>query len=180
MGRCLLRECALQFLALLGISIGVAYGVAYFLVNRRMSPQEQAVFTSSTVPIANATEHEQRSNASAPRRSIAGPNFEWLVVFFALTSFYFGLASPLSLSLRPWMQNWGGFYASAAILFGLVYYLVNRRTAVDGSLYFPQSGNIGAIGAVLLALVSIVSFFLPTIASSAGQRLPEWIRNGLL
>ncbi len=49
-----------------GISIGIAYGVAYFLVNRRMSEAERAVVRS--------------------RRSIAGPNLEWLAVFLGLAS----------------------------------------------------------------------------------------------
>lgn len=49
-----------------GISIGVAYGLAYFLVNRPMPPDERARFRAA--------------------RSIAGPNLEWLAVFLAITS----------------------------------------------------------------------------------------------
>src|SRR5262249_2973229 len=50
-----------------GISIGFAFGIAYFLVNRPMSATEAAIV--------------------ARRRSLEGPNFEWLIVFLGLASY---------------------------------------------------------------------------------------------
>jgi hypothetical protein len=49
-----------------GISIGLAYGLAYFLVNRRMSEPELAIVRT--------------------RRSIARPSLEWLVVYLGLAT----------------------------------------------------------------------------------------------
>jgi hypothetical protein len=124
-----------------GISIGIAYGIAYFLVNRRMSDAERAVVAS--------------------RRAIAGPNFEWLLV-------YFGLASYLSLFLGYRMDRWGGIYFSVVILFGAAYYLLNRGTPVEDLPRETQWGEAkGKIEwvAVLLAVALIVglntNLFLP-------------------
>ena len=74
-----------------GISIGIAYGIAYFLVNRRMSESERAQM--------------------AARRSLEGPNFEWLLVYFGLTSFAY-----LFLSNR--LHGWAEIYFSVAIAIG--------------------------------------------------------------
>ena len=57
-----------------GISIGIAFGVAYFLVNRPMSDRERAVV--------------------AAHRAVEGPNFEWLLVFLGLACYldlFFGM-----------------------------------------------------------------------------------------
>ena len=83
-----------------GISIGVAYGVAYFLVNNRMGDDEQSIVRA--------------------RRSIAGPNREWLAVYLGLTSLFGFLL--LSGGL------WGRVYWGTAAAFGVAYYL-SRRTA---------------------------------------------------
>jgi hypothetical protein len=50
-----------------GLSIGFSFGIAYFLVNRRMSTRETATMES--------------------RRSLEGPSFEWLIVFLGLASY---------------------------------------------------------------------------------------------
>jgi hypothetical protein len=118
-----------------GISIGIAYGIAYFLVNRRMSDAERAVVAS--------------------RRAIAGPNFEWLLV-------YFGLASYLSLFLGFRMEGWGPIYFAVVILFGAAYYFMNRGTPVGDALHESQQHQAGLKiewGTALLAVVLIVGFF---------------------
>ena len=51
-----------------GLSIGLAFGIAYFLVNGRMSEGEHAVVRA--------------------RRSNAGPNLEWLAVYLLLASLF--------------------------------------------------------------------------------------------
>jgi hypothetical protein len=83
-----------------GLSIGFAYGVAYFLVNSPMSDQERAIVRS--------------------RRSIAGPNLEWLIVYLTLTLLFGYLL--LSGGL------WGRSYLVVALLFGIAYYLLRRRS----------------------------------------------------
>jgi hypothetical protein len=67
-----------------GLSMGVAFGVAYFLVNRPMSERERAAVES--------------------RRAIAGPNFEWLLIFLGLTwllSIVFRIEVPWHIPLTP-------------------------------------------------------------------------------
>jgi hypothetical protein len=118
-----------------GVSIGVAYGVAYALVNREMSGGERA--------------------ALASRRSIAGPNFEWLLVFL-------GLAWLLGRLLRPHLGGWGDLYVGVVLLSGAAYYLRNRRTA-PGPLTPPrheQGPGTGWAAAVLAAALT-ASLFLP-------------------
>ncbi|HEY4310997.1 MAG TPA: hypothetical protein VGN12_16215 [Pirellulales bacterium] len=83
-----------------GLSIGVALGLAYFLVNGRMSPAEQAIVRS--------------------RRSITGPNLEWLAVYLLLTA-WFGF---LLLSAG---RLWGQLYFGTAVVFGIAYYLLRRN-----------------------------------------------------
>jgi hypothetical protein len=85
-----------------GISMGVAYGLAYFLVNRPMSARERA--TLETV------------------RPSAAPTLEWLLV-------YLGLASFLSLLLQHHMGELGPVFFAAAMLTGTAYYLTHREAA---------------------------------------------------
>jgi hypothetical protein len=120
-----------------GISIGVALGIAYFLVNRKMPDKEQATI--------------------AARRAVSGPNFEWLLVFYGLTWF-------LGLFLRFQMGGWGSYYFSTVILFGLAYYLLNRGTSATETPRLPRPGQVIATiewGAVALAVALIVGLFIP-------------------
>jgi len=82
-----------------GISIGFAYGIAYFLVNRPMSPRE--------ISIINA------------RPQIAGRSFEWMLIHSGLTFF-------VSLYLRETMGGWGSWYFAIVLAFGAIYYFMNR------------------------------------------------------
>ncbi len=119
-----------------GISIGIAYGIAYFLVNRKMSDQER-----STV---------------ASRRAISGPNFEWLLVFLGLTWL-------LSLFLRYQMGGWGSVYFSGMILFGVAYYFINRGTAAVEAPHKTRWAEVAANvewGAVCLAVALVVGLFI--------------------
>src|SRR5262249_39228101 len=81
-----------------GISIGIAYGVAYFLANGRMSDEERAIVRS--------------------RRSIAGPNLEWLVVYLGLTALF----GALVLSGNLWLRIDLGL----GLVFGVLYYFLRR------------------------------------------------------
>ena len=87
-----------------GISIGIAYGLAYFLVNRPMGPRESAVLSSE--------------------RSIAGPSFEWLLVYLTLVSL-------TAMVVRYSFRQWGSAVFSLIIFLGLMYYVMNRGVAVD-------------------------------------------------
>jgi hypothetical protein len=118
-----------------GISIGIAYGIAYYLVNREMDSDERAKLAS--------------------RPSIAGPNFEWLLV-------YLGLSWYLGLFLRSQMGGWGNLYFSVVILIGAAYYLLSRRAVLKESSISPREGRAGIEwGTVLLAAALIAGLFLP-------------------
>jgi hypothetical protein len=82
-----------------GISIGIAYGLAYFLVNRPMSDAEQ--------------------RAIEQRRSISGPSLEWLVVYLLLLV-------PPGFFLYYHAGRWGSLLVAALVLFGIVFLLVRR------------------------------------------------------
>jgi hypothetical protein len=66
-----------------GISIGLAYGLAYYLVNRRMSPEEQS--------------------ALGARFDVDCPNLERLGA-------YVGLVLGLGLSIRNGLKGWANIY----------------------------------------------------------------------
>ncbi|MEX2288654.1 MAG: hypothetical protein WD648_16280 [Planctomycetaceae bacterium] len=97
-----------------GISIGIAYGIAYFLVNRQMSDPERKMLNS--------------------RRAIAGPNFEWLLVFCGLTALF-------DTFLRYQLAGWGPYYFSIVIIFGVAYYLKYRGTPLIEPL--SEAENVG-------------------------------------
>ncbi len=84
-----------------GISIGIAYGIAYFLVNRRMSERERAIVAS--------------------QRAVAGPNFEWLLVFL-------GLAVFVGYFFRFRLGGWGNTEFGIVLVTGVLYYFVSRRS----------------------------------------------------
>jgi hypothetical protein len=109
-----------------GVSIGIAYGLAYALVNREMSEDERS--------------------ALAARPAIAGPNFEWFLVFL-------GLTWGLSLLFRRNLGGWGNLYFAVIQLFGAAYYLRTRRLArpaADGS-EAVVGARIGWVAAPLAA-----------------------------
>ena len=84
-----------------GISIGIAYGVAYFLANGRMSDEERAIVRS--------------------RRTIAGPNLEWLIVYLGLTALFCAILLTGGL--------WGRIYLVVGLVFGIAYYLIQRNAS---------------------------------------------------
>jgi hypothetical protein len=149
-----------------GLSMGVAFGLAYFLVNRPMSEAERA--------------------AVASRRSIAGPNFEWLLTFL-------GLAWLLSITFRhavPWHLpfpaalaervhrdhlEWSSFFFAVVCAFGAAYYFANRSTPIAG-----RANRRGLVGflmniepfGLLLTVVLIAGLFIPIRQYAEwGQRL---------
>ncbi|CAN5145642.1 hypothetical protein BH10PLA2_BH10PLA2_06250 [soil metagenome] len=105
-----------------GLSIGIAFGIAYFLVNRRMTDGERELI--------------------ARRQSIAGPNFEWLLVFCGLTAF-------IGPHFRGWTASRGllsdtmSYYLPVIYCFAAIYYLLNRRT------HGASSGLVGLLGLVI-------------------------------
>ena len=102
-----------------GLSIGFAFGVAYFLVNRRMSEQERSVL--------------------AEQQAISGPNFEWWLIFC-------GLAAYLSTFLRGVTQGWSNHYLTVLYLWAAFYYLAFRKSPGDGR---QGAGLIGYMAVVL-------------------------------
>ena len=101
--------------------MGLAFGLAYFLVNRRMSEKERAVVAS--------------------RRAIAGPNFEWLLIFLGLTWFLsitfrrqvrWQLVLPERLA--TWTQwdhlEWSAIFFAVVCGLGAAYYFVNRSRSI--------------------------------------------------
>ena len=81
-----------------GISIGIAYGLAFFLVNRGMSQRERAIIES--------------------RPRTEGRSFEWMLIYCGLTFF-------VSLYMREQMDKWGGIYLSIVLAVGAIYYFVH-------------------------------------------------------
>ena len=67
-----------------GISIGIAYGIAYYLVNRRMSEEQRALFPGAR--LANAHPNLERFGA------------------------YLGLLLGLGLSIRNGLKGWANIY----------------------------------------------------------------------
>ena len=128
-----------------GISIGIALGIAYFLVNRRMSESEQAEFAS--------------------RRSLSGPSFEWLGVWC-------GLAAYAGLFLREQTENWSAWYLTCLIVFAVVYYFANRGKQVPPTSLtgFAQSSSTKPsfdVMALVIPIATIVGLYLPN--SIAGR-----------
>ncbi len=101
-----------------GLSIGIAYGIAYFLVNREMGARERAEITS--------------------RPSIVGPNFEWLLV-------YCGLAGLLDYFMGESLGGWGHLYLGVVVLGGFAYVLLGRRSMADEASSHGPGGDDGRL-----------------------------------
>jgi hypothetical protein len=142
-----------------GLCMGLAFGLAYFLVNRRMSNKERAIV--------------------AARRSVAGPNFEWLLVFLGLTCFLsitFRFEVPWRLSipepLADWMRRhkyvtsleWTAIWFAAICAFAAAYYFAFRSTPMDAAprrrTFWDTLTSIEWVG-FLLAGVLIAGLFVP-------------------
>lgn len=109
-----------------GVSIGVALGIAYFLVNRPMGERERTLV--------------------AAKRSVAGPNFEWFLIFC-------GVVAYLGLFLGSQTVGWSHGYLTALYLFAAVYYLAFRGRA--------NNGSTAGWAAAVLALAFSVGEHLP-------------------
>ncbi|MBX3412443.1 MAG: hypothetical protein KF708_07135 [Pirellulales bacterium] len=114
-----------------GISIGVALGLAYFLTNRRMGEAELATLRA--------------------RRSIVGPNLEWLAVYLLLA-----LVSVIAMLEAAGL--WGMIYLGAMVLFGIAYVIVRRGTfdretpALPGAPSDPTLERFGLYVGLLFGL----------------------------
>ena len=124
-----------------GISIGIAYGLAYYLVNRRMSDDELArvpqVFLSSP---------------GGEGRGEEAHYLEWLAV-------YLMLLLALGLFFVPALHGWWGVvYFSLAAAFGIAYYVRNRGQAPGGgeaNLPPREDPNLERLGAYLGLLLGL-------------------------
>ena len=115
-----------------GISIGIAYGLAYCLVNRRMSNEEIA-----------------RQGRGLANGKI---NLEWLIVYILLL-LAFGLFFVPALRGR-----WGILYFCLGGAFGIAYYLLNRGKAEEASGDAPllrEDPNLERLGAYLGLLLGL-------------------------
>jgi hypothetical protein len=118
-----------------GLSIGFAFGIAYFLVNRPMSSRERELV--------------------ARRTSSAGPNFEWLLVFCGLTAF-------IAPYFRGWTASRGlqndamSYYLPVLYCFAAIYYWMNHR-GPDGTNDSEITGFVG----LLIPLAFLVGGELP-------------------
>jgi hypothetical protein len=150
-----------------GLSMGLAFGVAYFVVNRRMSPAERAVV--------------------AARRAVAGPNFEWLLIFLGLTwllSSVFRLEVPWRLappaSLREFLGRisveWSSLFFAVVCAFAAAYYFVNRSAGVGGakkrSFLVELFGRIEWVGLAITAALIAGLFVSPKQYWTWGRSLP--------
>jgi hypothetical protein len=96
-----------------GISIGIAYGIAFYVVNRRMSPKEEELLESGLA-----------------RR---GSGFDWLAAYLMLLAIFSLL---MAGELRGWSgwfvkgeyRTWYGYlYIGMLAVFGINYYIINLR-----------------------------------------------------
>ena len=131
-----------------GISIGIAFGIAYFLVNRRMSSKELAIVDS--------------------RPTLAGPNFEWFVLFC-------GLSTYLGTFLNAQTEGWSRFYLTCVIIFGGAYYLLNRQRSVENGLTANPSETTSphtkrAVIAIMLA--NVACLLIPDSISLTFRMIP--------
>ncbi len=101
-----------------GISIGIAYGVAFFLVNRPMGADEQAMIRARR-PLSSLPS-PLRGRGAGGEGAASSPTIEWLIV-------YLGLTALLVLPVRE-EAHWSiqAFLATVA-LFGVAYYLLRRN-----------------------------------------------------
>jgi MFS family permease len=115
-----------------GISMGIAYGLAYYLVNRRMPLEEGAL--------------QGRGLANGQL------NLEWLAVYLGLLS----AAGFLFIEvLHGW---WGALYFGLAGAFGVGYYLLRRMLLGKGlaELASPQEDpNLERLGVYLGLLLGL-------------------------
>ncbi|MBX7259616.1 MAG: hypothetical protein K1Y02_24880 [Candidatus Hydrogenedentes bacterium] len=122
-----------------GISIGVAYGIAYFLVNRKMSESEKA-----TLEVSWASDHPRLERFGA----------------------YLGLLLGLGLSLRSGLKGWANIYLGneeywshvlwlvfgPLLIIGLLW-LVVRTFFVPGKEYFEDDAMPHAYAIMWLVLI---------------------------
>ncbi|HSZ57194.1 MAG TPA: hypothetical protein VK797_16115 [Tepidisphaeraceae bacterium] len=110
-----------------GISIGVAYGLAWFLVNRRMSQRER--------------------EAVEARRSNELGGAERLAIYLAVALFVAGF-------LRYQIDGWGNIYMAAVILFGIAFYAINHGpTGGYSDPEFQRWGlSLGLLGGLGLSI----------------------------
>ncbi len=155
-----------------GLCMGLAFGVAYFLVNRPMSEVERAIVAS--------------------RRAVAGPNFEWLLIFLGLAwllSIIFRIAVPWSIPLSgrlaEWLHRdrleWSSFFFAVVFALGAAYYFDQRPRPIDAPP--KHTGFLGVLqsiewGALLLTAALIAGLFVsigrrdqPGQFAQIGQRL---------
>ncbi len=118
-----------------GLSIGFAFGIAYYLVNRPMS--------------------EREAGRVAQRQALSCPNFEWLLVFC-------GLAAYMTPFIHAWTASRGAlddpksYYLPAVHLFAAAYYLLYRR---------PDSGTgmsgLGGLIGVCVPVAFLIGALIP-------------------
>lgn len=132
-----------------GISIGVAYGVAYFLVNRRMSDEE-------------ITRRDTR---------IAGGvgSGEWLAV-------YLGLILVLYYFIVEELRGWGIAYLAVAAVFGIAYHLRSRGRAADlqSAAEDPNLERFGAYSGALFGVFLSLTNGIRGMAVVYQQNEDEW------
>jgi hypothetical protein len=126
-----------------GISIGIAYGLAYYVANRKMPAEEKTL-------------QEER---------LAGGrlNLEWLGVYLLLL-----LA--LALFFVPALHGgWGRLYFTLGGAFAIGYYLLNRAKEQGNKIVLGEDSYLERVllGVYILAVVAAFGvFFTPTYAGS--------------
>jgi len=106
-----------------GISIGLAYGIAWFLVNRPISEWQQ--------------------DQIASRRRIGG--IEWLAV-------YIGIAYGVFRLMQGQLGGWGGGYLAVVIAFGVAWYALHGRRSATPPGADPTVDRWGLYLGLLLGL----------------------------
>ncbi len=124
-----------------GLSIGLALGIAYFLVNRRMTDKEREVVSQ--------------------QRELLGPNFEWFLVFC-------GLIAYLSTFLSAITARWSPHYLTVLYLFAAAYYLGYRKSPTEGRKGAGILGWTTVLWSLLFVAGSYVPWLTRTLQKPYG------------
>lgn len=111
-----------------GISIGIAYGLAFFLANRPMTDSQRNLVRS--------------------QRSLEGPNLEWLAVYIALLA----LAGVLVV---PSARTWGIAALLILVAFGVVFHVRGKRETTARSSLADGDPNLERLGVWLGVLFGL-------------------------
>src|SRR5262249_3306650 len=147
--------------------------------------------------LVNRPMSDEERSALASRRVLAGPNFEWLLIFSGLTAVLgvfvdrlvggrgsigvgdLNLPPQVGGFLQDHLDAWGRLYFAVALLFGAAYYFLYRGTATDELPADRQWKALFAnmeLGALLVVAALIAPLFAGGELRQAFLELTHFVR----